>query len=92
MDTGSLVTIMPNNPKMYKMEDVRPMNERYQEVNKIEINFFRGVNIKYNNTRMKLPLEFTSRNDVTPTLGINWLKKLPIAINKNLLDKETNQS
>ena len=42
--------------------------------------------------KIKLPLVITERNDITPLLGVNWLKQLPITINKILLDKETDQS
>ena len=27
-DTGSLVSIMPNNPKVYKMENIKPIKKR----------------------------------------------------------------
>ena len=32
------------------------------------------------------------RSDITPLLGVNWLKQLPITINKIQLDEPTNQS
>ena len=38
------------------------------------------------------PLLITKRIDTTPLLGVNWLKQLPITINKISLDKETDQS
>ena len=39
IDTGSPVTIMPNNPKLYNPKDIHPLKERYQDVNKNEIKF-----------------------------------------------------
>ena len=34
IDTGSPVTIMPNNPTLNNPEDIPPLKERYQVVNK----------------------------------------------------------
>ena len=94
IDTGSMVTIMPNNPKLYKPKDIHPLKERYQDVNKNEIKFLRRVwlNIEYNGEIEKLPILITQRDDLTPLLGVNWLKQLPITTNKILLDEHTNQS
>ena len=39
IDTGSPVTIMPNNPKLYNTKDIKPLKERYRDVNKNEIKF-----------------------------------------------------
>ena len=39
IDNGSPVTIMPNNPELYDQKDIKPLNERYQDVNKNEIKF-----------------------------------------------------
>ena len=94
IDTGSPVTIMPNNPTLYNPEDVQPLKERYQDVNKIEIKFLGKVwvNIEYNSKQTKLQLLITKRTDITPLLGVNWLKQLPITINKISLDNKTDQS
>ena len=40
----------------------------------------------------KLSKFITQRSDITPLLGVNWLKQLPITINKILLHEPTNQS
>ena len=94
IDTGSPVTIMPNNPTLYNPEDVQPLKERYQDVNKNEIRFLGKVwvNIEYNSKQTELPLLITKRTDITPLLGVNWLKQLPITINKVSLDNKTDQS
>ena len=44
------------------------------------------------NTQTNLPLLITKRTDITPLLGVNWLKQLPNTINGISLNKETNQS
>ena len=85
---------MPNNPTLYEPEDIRPLKESYQDVNKNGIKFMGKVwvDIKYNNTQTKLRISITKRTDIPPSVGVNWLKQLPITINKISLDKETNQS
>ena len=94
IDTGSPVTIMPNDITLYKAEDIQPLKERYQDVNKTEIKFLGKVwsNIENNNTQTNLPLLITKRTDITPLKGVNWLKQLPITINGISLNKENNQS
>ena len=63
-------------------------------MNKNEIKFLGKiwVNIEYNGETTKLPILITQRNDITPLLGVNWLKHLPITINKISLDEKTSQS
>ena len=48
--------------------------------------------IEYNKKTTKLPILITKRNDITPLLGVNWLKQVPITINKIELDESSNQS
>ena len=94
IDTGSPVTIMPNNPKLYNTKDIKPLKERYQNVNKNEIKFLGKLwaDIEYNGKITRLPKLITQRNDITTLLGVNWLKQLPLTINKISLDEPANQS
>ena len=94
IDPGSPVTIMPYDQKILKTKEIKPMKERYQDINKNEIKFMgkTWVTAEYNGTSTKLPMLITKRNDITPLLGVNWLKQLPITINKISLDNETSQS
>ena len=94
IDTGSPVTIMPNNPKLYNPKDIHPLKERYQDVNKNEIKLLGRVwsNIEYNGETEKLPILITQSDDITPLIGVNWLKQIPITINKILSNEHTNQS
>ena len=94
IDTGSAVTNMPNNPTLYEQKDIQPLQERYQDVNKNEIKFFGKIwaNIEHNGEITKLPILITQRNDITSSLGVNWLKQLPITIKKILLDEKSSQS
>ena len=94
IDTGSPVIIMPYDQKKHKTKEIKPMKERYQDVNTNEIKFMgkTWVTAEYNGVSTKLPMLITKRNDITPLLGVNWLKQLPITINKISLNNETNQS
>ena len=94
IDTGSPVTIMPYDQKLHKTKEIKPMKERYQDVNKNEIKFMgkTWVTAEYNWISTKLPMLITKSNDITPLLGVNWLKQLLITINKISLDNEAKQS
>ena len=52
IDTGCPVTIMPNNPTLYKQRDIQQLQERYQDVNKNENKFLGRIwaNIIQNST------------------------------------------
>ena len=69
--TGSPVTIMPNNPKLYNPKDKHPLTEIYQDVNKNEIKFLGKVraNIEYNGETTNY--QFLSHKETT--LHHNWV-------------------
>ena len=48
--------------------------------------------MEYNGTSTELPMLIIKRKDITPLLGVNWLKQLPITLNKITLDNEIDQS
>ena len=84
IDTGFPVTVMPNNQKLYNQKDIISLKERYQDMNKNENNCLCKIwtIIEYNGETTKLPLLITQRGDITTLLGVNWVKQLPITINK----------
>ena len=63
--------------KLYNQKDIQPLKERYQDVDKNEIEFLWKVwvDTEYNGETTKLPILITQRNDITPLLGVNWLKQ-----------------
>ena len=67
--------------------------KRYQNVNKNEVKFFGKIwaNIDNNGEITKLLILITQKSNITPLLGVNWLKQLPITMNKILLDENINQ-
>ena len=67
------------------------MKHRYQDVNKNEVKF-RGkipVDIEYENNKQKMQLLITERNDITPLLGMDWLKIFRLTIENTRLDENS---
>ena len=76
-----------------KESEIQKVRHWYQDVNKNEVKF-RGkipVDIEYENNKQKIHLLITERNDITPLLGMDWLKKFKLTIGNIRLD-ENNQS
>ena len=76
-----------------KESEIQKVRHRCQDVNKNEVKF-RGkipVNIEYENNKQKMQLLITERNDITPLLGMDWLKKFKLTIGNIQLD-ENDQS
>ena len=93
VDTGSPISIMPVDEKILKQTEIQKVKQRYQDVNKIEVKF-RGkipANIEYENNKQKMQILITERNDITPLLGMDWLKKFNLTIG-NIRTEDTNQS
>ena len=79
-DTDSPVTIMPYDQKIHNTKEIKPMKERYQGVNKNEIELIgkTWVTGKQRDINQISDTDY-QKNDITPLLGVNWLKQLPIA-------------
>ena len=52
IDNGFPVTIMPNNPNLFKTENIRPQKERYYDVDKNQFKFL-WENVGGRRTRYK---------------------------------------
>ena len=92
VDTGSPISIMPVDEKILKQTEIQKVKQRYQDVNRNEVKF-RGkipANIEYENDKQKMQILITERNDITPLLGINWMKKFNLTIG-NFRTEDTNQ-
>ena len=93
IDTGSPMSIMPADNTIIKESKIQKVRHRYQDVNKNEVKF-RGkipVDIEYENNKQKMQLLITERNDITPLLGMDWLKKFKLTIG-NIQSDEKDQS
>ena len=93
IDTGSPITVMPPNERITKHAEIQKVTNRYQDVNKNEVKF-RGkvpVNIKYKNDKQKVEILITERTDITPLLGMDWMKTFRLTIGRIQLAK-SNQS
>ena len=84
IDTGSPITIMPPDEKILKIAEFQKITNRYQDVNKNEVKF-RGkipVNLEYENNKQKMEILITERTDITPLLGMDWMKKFKLTIGR----------
>ena len=93
VDTGSPYSIMPADENILKKTEMQKIKHRYQDVNKNEIKF-RGqipTDIEYENNKQKMQIVITERDDITPLLGMDWMKKFNLTI-RNIQTDENNQS
>ena len=91
--TGSPISIMPPDKRIMKPAEIQKVTNRYQDVNKIEVKF-RGkipVNIEYENNKQKMEILITEKTDITPLLGMDWMKTFKLTIGRIQL-AENNQS
>ena len=89
IDTGSSISTMPADNTIMKDTEIQKKKHRYQDVNKNEVKF-RGkiaVDIEYENNKQKMQLLITERNDITPLLGMDWLKKFRLTMENIRLDE-----
>ena len=93
IDTGSPITIMTPGEKILKLTGIQKITNKYERVNKNEVKF-RGkiaVNLEYENNKQKMVILITERTDITPLLGLDWMKKFKLIIGRIQL-AENNQS
>ena len=93
IDTGSPISIMPPDERNIKSTEIQKITNRYQDVNKNEVKF-RGkipVNIEDENHNQKMEILITERTDITPLLGMDWMKKFKLTI-RRIQIAEYNQS
>ena len=84
---------MPPDERIIKLAEIQKVTNRYQVVNKNEVKF-RGkvpVNIDYENNKQKVEILITERTDITPLLGMDWMKTFRLPIGRIQL-AENNQS
>ena len=83
-DTGSLITIMPPDEKILKLTELQKITKRYQDVNKNEVKFGgkTPVNLEYENNKQEMEILITERTDITPLLGMDWMKKFKLTIGR----------
>ena len=93
VDTGSPISIMPADENILKKTEMQKIKHRYQDVNKNEVKF-RGqipTNIEYENNKQKMQILNTERDEITPLLGMDWMKKFNLTIRK-IRTNENSQS
>ena len=93
VDTGSPISIMPADENIMKQTEIQKIKHLYQDVNKNEVKF-RGeipADVECENNKQKMQILITERNDITPLLGMDWMKKFKLTIG-NIRTEENNQS
>ena len=93
IDTGSPISIMPPDKRIMKPTEIQKVANRYQDVNKIEVKFRGKIpeNIEYENSKQKMEILITEITDITPLLGMDWMRTFKLTIGKIQLT-ENNQS
>ena len=84
---------MPPNEEILKSTGIPKITNNYQDVNGNEVKF-RGkiwVNPEYENNEQKMEILITERTDITPLLGMDWMKNFRLPIDRIQL-AENNQS
>ena len=87
IDTGSPTTIMPPDERIMKHTEIQKITNRYQDVHKNEVKF-RGkipVNIEYENNKQKMEILIPERTDITPLLGMDWMKTFKLTIGRKTI-------
>ena len=84
IDTGSPISIMPPDERIIKSTEIQKITNRYQDVNKNEVKFWGKipVNIEHENNNQKMEILITERTDITPLLGMDWMKKFKLTIRR----------
>ena len=80
---------MPPDKRILKPTEKQKVTNRYQDVNKNEVKF-RGkipVNIECENNKQKMEIPITERTDITPLLGMDWMRTFKITIGKIQMTK-----
>ena len=65
-----------------KPTELQKVSNRYQDFYKNEVKF-QGkipVNIEYENNKQKMEILITERTDITPLLGMDWMKTFILTI------------
>ena len=83
-DTGSPITIMLIDKRVVKPTEILKVTNRYQYVNKNELNFREKipVNVEYENNKQEMEILITERTNITPLLVMDWMKIFKFTIGK----------
>ena len=75
---------MPPDEKIMKATEIQKITNRYQDVNKnyVKIRGILPVNMEYENNKQKIEILTTERTDITPLLGMDWMKTFKLTIGR----------
>ena len=81
IDSGSPISLIPQR-LFNKITEVEELKTNYKDVNDNKIDFLGQTKalVKTNSTTLQLPLLITKTN-ITPLMGLDWMKRLGITVN-----------
>ena len=84
---------MPPDEKILELTGIHKITNRYQVVNNNEVKFQEKIpeDKEYKSNKQKMDILITERTEKTPLLGMDWMKKFKLTIEKIQL-VENNQS
>ena len=75
---------MSPDENILELTGVQKITNRYQDVNQNEVKF-QGkipVDVEYGNNKQKMDILITERTDITPLVGMDWMRKFKLTIGK----------
>ena len=89
IDTGSPITILLPDETILELTGIQKITNKYQDVNNNEVKFPGKipVNAEDENNNQKMDILITERTDMTPLLGMDWMKKFKTDNRKNTIGR-----
>ena len=93
IDTGSPISPMPPDKRITKSTEIQKITNRYQDENKNKVKFPGKipVNVEHENNKQKTEILIIERTEMTPSLGMDRMRKFKLTISKIKL-ADNNQS
>ena len=75
---------MPPDEKILELTGIQKITNKYQDVNKNEVKIQEKipVDVEYKNNKQIMDILITERTDITPLVGMDWMKKFKLTIGK----------
>ena len=75
---------MPLDEEILKSTGIQKITNKYQDANKNEAKF-QGkspIKLEFENNKQKIEILITERTDITPLLGMDWMKNIGLTIGR----------
>ena len=87
--TNTNIAGVQQNNERYRISKSETPIPRCKQERKVKVRGKIPVDIEYENNKQKMKLPITERNDITPLLGMDWLKKFRLTIGNIRLDENS---